>query len=282
MPSTKYLRLHTLLQHQTLSCIDGRKDTCTLGVPGGNMGVFLVMLSALSRLDTNRQMGLALGDEEIQRYLHDYVLHLGAFLMHTDAQALGELCAQMSWSDCTSQRIMNAPRHLQDRLLMLLTQEQALGCGHLRLMFVEPEDYLITRSLLQGALKAFFRLVWRAHPQTQGLLEYHTLHGHHQEQELVHYYAMEPASTLRGDVSLSMDCTTDGSSFAFHEPAYHYMIEHSVTHASSWFGLSPEDEQILGDLAHDSAQLHLEATRAKLLPDVPVRTTLCTLEQEVV
>lgn len=275
--------LKDLLSHQHLSCIDGRKHHCTLGVPGGNMGVFIVLLTAIEHLaheTTPDTFTTNLNTSTIQAYLADYVRHFGSFYMHSDELAMRHVCSRMNWNFCSDSKILGAPVQEHQALLELLTQPEGTGCGHIKLMLQNPEDYHARQALIQDALAAFFMLLWQRDPETSGHLIYHVLIGEHEEEELLIYDHEEDAHLEDETLELCADCNVDGKAFAYHKTALRYIIQHSIQHAVEWFGIPSTLTPIFTEIAFHNAKTHLVTTQQKLLPELPVRV-ITPADQEV-
>lgn len=187
--SADVLSLPDLLHRHAVSCVDGRKADCVVGAPGGNAGLFILMLAAYESATSK-----TLSSHEIPALLGAYLKEFGHFYMHTDDLALENLrealrtqpdtrgfvrgftspAALETWLRCP-------PVEAHSALLKLLVVPDHVGCGHLRLMLERPGEYGVRAELVRAVVKAFYRRLWAGDER----LVLDVLEGVHDEKAVV-------------------------------------------------------------------------------------------------
>lgn len=185
----RWLRLPAVLLHARVSCVDGRDDRGVIGAPGGNAGVIVLALAALERV-----LGRPIDPETVFELLDRRGNDLGGLYLHTDQQALDGVAASIradprlaagvndldgpiAWR----QFLKRPPILLREAVLEHLCEAPAIGCGHLRFLARQAEEYRVRPGLVQDFLRAFFRLRW----EEAFKVEYETLHGRHDERAVL-------------------------------------------------------------------------------------------------
>ena len=162
-PSNGSLHLSDIAAH-SFYCKDSRAQDANFGAPGGDFGEFLLAFSVCADL-----LGRAVLGAEVAHVFSAWVAeHCSAtrpFYLHSDRAALGRLFASQAQlralQDCSPQHLQDAPSRAA--FLSALTGADAPGfhgCGHLRLLQEQPEQYGIRIDLLHELLRAFFRAYW--------------------------------------------------------------------------------------------------------------------------
>lgn len=181
----RWTKAATLLLHGTESCVDGRDTHAVIGTPGGDAGELLAALATAEAL-----AGDPLSSAEVERLFDEYVEAFGHFYMHTDEHGLLELAAALGrdprfadWHarlgdlEAVEGLVRQPPQELQPALLVHLIEPSAIGCGHLRLMRLHPDEYEVRPSLMDAFFRAFFHRLWRGSDE----LEWVVLAGEHNE-----------------------------------------------------------------------------------------------------
>jgi rhodanese-related sulfurtransferase len=188
--SVRWIKLAALVLHTQLSCIDGRGDRGILGTPGGDAGQFLLALAAIETV-----LGRSLDADVIAALLARRIDALGGFYKHSDQNAIQAAAASMRedprlqaavaeyGADPAEWRqfLRRPPLLLREAVLEHLCQPRAIGCGHIRLMYLNAADYRLRPSLVIDFLRAFFEARWEGAFRA----EYESLHGRHDERAVV-------------------------------------------------------------------------------------------------
>lgn len=187
--SVRWVKLAAILLHGRQACVDGRDDSSVVGTPGGDAGEFMLGLGAVERV-LGRPLTRAVVTKLLRRRLDTF----GRFYMHTDiaagnrfiaalrgdsrlTQAIGTTYEALEWRKWLSE----PPLEARPPLLEHFTDPQHMGCGHLRLMLQNPEQYEIRSALVVDFLRAFFSTRWAGAPEMENVV----LPGGHQEGAVV-------------------------------------------------------------------------------------------------
>jgi rhodanese-related sulfurtransferase len=166
--STRWIKLAAILLHGRQACVDGRDDSGVIGTPGGDAGELLLGIAALERV-TGRALPARAIDELLRRRLDAF----GRFYMHSDVGASNALIASMradarlteaigtTYEPLEWRRWISAPP-VQARAAVLehLCSPAHIGCGHLRLMLQNADQYAVRPGLVLDVLSAFFHTRW--------------------------------------------------------------------------------------------------------------------------
>lgn len=183
----RWSKAATLLLHGTESCVDGRDDHAVIGTPGGDAGELLAGLATLEKV-----MGEELSDERVNELFNGYVEAFGHFYMHTDDHALEALGKTLRGKpgfegvplkglDEVEDLVRHPPKARQAALLPVLAEAAHIGCGHIRLVRLHPEEYAVRPGLVVAFFRAFFKRLWTGDER----LEYVILEGEHEEGAVV-------------------------------------------------------------------------------------------------
>lgn len=179
-----WVRLARLLHDRPLSCVDGRDEHAVLGTPGGHAGEYIVLLTVIESITGKPTDPDTLG-ASFDRFLDSF----GAFYMHTDTHALGNLAkalaAHRDFGDVGTdledvEAFVRAPGDRAEALLPLLVQPDHVGCGHLKLQLVHPEEYQVRKELVELVIATVFRKLWAG-----AKIDYVVLGGGHAEGAVV-------------------------------------------------------------------------------------------------
>jgi hypothetical protein len=156
-----------------------------VGTPGGDAGEFLLGLAAVERV-LGRPLTRAVVTKLLRRRLDTF----GRFYMHTDigagnrfiaslradsrlTKAIGTTYESLEWRKWLSE----PPLEARAPLLEHFCEPAHMGCGHLRLMLTNPEQYEVRSALVLDFLKAFFSTRWAGAPEMENVV----LPGGHEE-----------------------------------------------------------------------------------------------------
>ena len=180
-----------LLVSGSQSCVDGRDGDAVLGTPGGDAGEYLLHLAGIER-----STGIQLSADELSPLLERFMLHFGTFYMHTDRGALETLATALAADEAFAdvagdsnqvEALIREPGERGEKLLPYLLDPAHVGCGHLRLILQNPEEYAVRRELAEAFLSAVFRAWWAGAD-----LDYVVLEGGHAEGAVVRVSAGKP------------------------------------------------------------------------------------------
>lgn len=253
--------LSELTRGATVACIDGRHEHGIIGAPGGNMGEFLLLLTALDAV------GPPIGTDEVAGLLDGYLREFGRFYMHTDRNAMDWIAGQLGRPGLEANDIETAPVGAREELLELLTDARGVGCGHINAMLLDPDAYEVRPELVRAALRAFFDEIWNY--DTGADLDYVVLEGVHTEDELVVYEADDP-DALADDTPIPYG-TTDQSRFVLHDVARRYLLRRSGEYFARVRKMDDTQRERFEERIDALAGVQLEATRQALFPELPTR-----------
>lgn len=257
--------LADLLHRTTVACVDGRKADRVIGAPGGNAGLFVLLLTALERFRGDR-----LSSDRVRVLFEEYLDHFGAFYLHSDGAALRTLRENLrarhpslDGSDVEA-IVQDPPEAIREALLQELRRPEHVGCGHLRLMATYPDEYGVRPGLLEAFWTAYFSALWRGEPR----VAFDVLPGDHEERAVV---TVEDEAT-DGDVSSVVVLPPhhdDVQVFVYHPQAVTFLYR---KHAEFLVGTGDASERDVEGLVSTQATLgnqQLTATLRHLAPDLP-------------
>lgn len=262
--------LSSLEDSHPLSCVDGRKMEHVVGAPGGNAGLFLLLLTTLEQ---NR--GVPIPNEWVTRLFERYLDFFGTFYMHSDRISVTRLAKTLRGNAAFESRgpieaiLRHPPADIQPELLRLLQEPRHTGCGHMAMMMSHPEQYGIRPALIDAFLTAFFQALWRGDER----VIYDLLPGSHEELAIV---TVQVENDGLQDTSLVPSiCPSDGlhQFFVYHPGAASHMYHRHLLFIESpgdkRFELSPE---VLLTAQHEVGRNHLQLTVSYLAPNLPFIT----------
>jgi hypothetical protein len=173
LPSARLVPLDDLSGDVGVACVDGRREHCTAGAPGGNAGLLILLLGAWE------EEADPLSPDAVDRVFARYLEHFGVFYLHTDRAAQDRLAAALGVGSgaAVDALVARPPEGMRARLLDALLDPAHMGCGHLRLLLEEPEAYGVRPDLVRAVLRAFFLRLWSG----DGRLVLEVLDGPHNE-----------------------------------------------------------------------------------------------------
>jgi hypothetical protein len=165
--------------------VDGRDPQGVVGTPGGDAGEFVLALSAIEAV-TGQQIPDAAVPQLLLRELDTF----GRFYMHTDTHAWAAFLASVRSDPRLARGLVDPqdeaawfellkrpPTAIRPMLLEHLLEPANMGCGHLKLMLKNQDEYGVRPELLRGFLRSFYELLWEGAPE----VELATLEGQHDE-----------------------------------------------------------------------------------------------------
>ncbi|MCA9624899.1 MAG: rhodanese-like domain-containing protein [Myxococcales bacterium] len=209
------VRAASLLLQGSEACVDGREQGAVIGTPGGDAGELLLLLATYEKVT-----GQELDQDAVRRFFLAHVSGFGRFYLHSDDHALDNLKDALT-ADPRFASVANLPTgalleqppvELRAALLEHLRQPANIGCGHLRLVASNPEEYGVRTALTEELLDVFFDELWHDPEQT----EFVVLHGDHHEEGVLSVslpQKVEPFDNLPAIPPL-----LGGRSFFIHHP----------------------------------------------------------------
>jgi hypothetical protein len=141
-----------------LSTLDGRESRRVHCTPGGDMGEFILALSATDDLTGGGYLTRA---TRVLAALETISTVKGAFGMATDAAAVERLDAALSERGFRLEDTeASPPQEVDEPLLELLVRPEHVGDRHLRTMLLNPAVYGVRVELVRWAIQSFYRLLW--------------------------------------------------------------------------------------------------------------------------
>lgn len=260
-----------LFQH-TVSCVDGRKKEGVVGSPGGNAGVFILMLAALEEF-TGTNLHASEVDEIFARYLGTF----GPFYMHTDELSLEHATTQFLANDGSATTadgsgpnnspdwIRNPPDEARDELLKILIEPESNGCGHLRLMLEHPDEYRVRPEIVRNVLTGFYRRLW----QGDDRLVLDVLEGVHEEQAVIRLHAGRQDGNGASTV-LAPPSSGGADVFLYHPEAAVYLQVENAAFLADIGRIDADEIESFAELQHEMGNRQLHATLEHLAPDLPI------------
>lgn len=191
-----------------------------IGTPGGDSGEFIIALAIYAKNGGNVS-----SDERILEIFQTFMGTVSLsrqFYMHTDSHALEQLEAQLfNLTGSNQTDIFDVPLQYQDAVFQMVIQPTNIGCGHLRLITLHPEEYRVNYSLSTGFIKAYFNYLWNHESwvKLSGLDEdYEVLQGLHTEGAVVNVIANHPTSGTCMRLVPTVVPSTQSSSFFVNHP----------------------------------------------------------------
>lgn len=276
--------LPDLLLEHTVSCVDGRKKEEVVGAPGGNAGLFLLMLAALEQFVDEQ-----LNEGRIGEIFESYLDVFGRFYMHTDRLALRQVHSRLEqggWSaaadgagsdtetgpklppdtvSLSAEWLRRPPEEIREDLLEILVLSEAVGCGHIRLMLEHPDDYRIRAGLVRDVLQLFYRKLWEGDERL--LLD--VLEGMHDEKAVVRVHVGRSAAN-GAEVVLAPPSSHDTDVFIYHPEAVAYLQVENAGFLVDVGLLAAEQMEVFIELQHAMGSDQLQSTLRRLAPDLPI------------
>ncbi len=261
--------LPQLLAEQALHCVDGRNPTCVVSGPGGNAGVFLLMLAALEAT-----MKRPLSASGVDRLFRDYLDRFGHFYMHTDQLSLEALEHTLQTQpglsalccpyDAVEDLIFHPSLAQRETLLRLLIQPEHVGCGHLQSMLRHPHEYGVRPVLTRSFFAAFFNALWRGDDR----VVYEALESDHRERAVVNVIAKR----MDGDMTLPRHCPLfeETQVFLNFPQATDFLLRSHEAFLREKGVLPDTEAETFASMQKQLAERHLLTTLHHLAPGLPV------------
>lgn len=265
--SVRWVKMFWLVSQGFLSCIDGRDERGVIGTLGGNAGELLLFLAAVESTG-----GQTLDETTVSRILLKRLDTFGDFYMHTDDHALDALRASLradplfrgstAHLDTPARSIdflQHPPAPLREPLLEHLLDPAHIGCGHVRLMLENSEQYGVRRELVANLLRAIYTLWWEGVPEIQIT----ALPGGHEEAAVLNVRIEDEISGLSSVPLISPAC--GGRQMFVNHPDVACHLRRAAVHV-----LNTGHRQELQTTIDNLADRQLTATLGHLAKGLPI------------
>lgn len=272
--SYRWVPLSALKRGEYLSCIDGRSTDCVVAAPGGDLGEFILLVTAYEEI---ADVDLTL--EETKVALRSVMDWHGRFYMHTDTaalEALGKALADdrrfdelMSFDTQAMYSLSDdCPPHLRFALEEYLMQSDYIGCGFLNILTRQPERFRVRAEVVRESIVAFYENMWSG--STQATLT--KLEGVHREKAVITMDLPEGA-VPDDDTHVPSICGCDDEAsnlFVDHRAARRYMRRTNLELLMRRGELSPDvDKEAVLNRADELAAHQIAEVLEELAPDLP-------------
>lgn len=188
--SVRWIKMAAFLLHGKISCVDGRDDHGVVGTPGGDTGELLLALAA-----TEIVTGRPITTTTLKQILSRYIDTFGHLYLHTDITALNKFILSMRADPRLAHELppretqgpgwraymARPPANVRELILEHLLKPDHIGCGHVRLMLQNGEEYGIREGLVRGFLHEYYLMLWSGASEAQFIV----LGGGHREGAVV-------------------------------------------------------------------------------------------------
>ncbi len=151
------------------TCIDGRSSLPRFSSAGGSMAIILTALAAAEKVSDHR-----ITEDDIKTLLESLTQKKLYIYYHTDTHA-------MEWLTKKAVNPFSKNHKLTDKEIRLLNEPSGIGCGHIKLMRMQPASYQVSNELIYKVTKVFFDFFQSG--EQRFLFE--VLQGDHQEKKIV-------------------------------------------------------------------------------------------------
>eukprot|EP00943_MAST-04B_sp_MAST-4B-sp1_P007237 g7237.t1 len=172
------------------SCPDPRTPYAGMFALGGDLGEFLLLLTAMEK--AQRDDNIRYGQQEVSYLLHDYLEYMSThgkfeFASCTDEYALGRLSDAAKVGNA-----MDPMNHVElVRILTLSATPEHIGSRFLADVVKDSGDYGTRARLAQHLIKAFVRIALDKTDPMNSRIRYVTLQGKYQPDSYVEVVRME-------------------------------------------------------------------------------------------
>ena len=172
------------------SCPDPRTPYAGMFTPGGDLGEFLLVLTAMENLQKEEK--IRYGQQEVTFLLHDYLEYMSShgkfeFASCTDEQALSKLTDTAKVGNAMDP--MNRVEFA--RILTLSSMPEHIGSRFLADIVKDSNGYGTRSRLVQHLIKAFVRIALDKADPMNPRIRYVTLQGKYQPDSYVEIVRME-------------------------------------------------------------------------------------------
>lgn len=254
--SLNWIKMKDLLEASPESCVDGRGIENIIGTPGGNAGEFILALTAAEEAG-GQKIQLDKIDEILSRYLDK----AGKFYLHTDDHALRK--AGLTEDEA---RRGSVDKKRRKDLLTALADPANGGCGHLRLMAQNPNEYEVRPELVVEAMKAIYQALWDGKD-----IEFVILEGGHNEGAVVNIVIDGEEVTAETQIPTISPTIGDVQMFVNHPQAASFMRKETARYMADVTGWELDLEKFIKQ-TEQIGNKQLVATIGHLADGLPIFT----------
>lgn len=261
--------LSNLRDGHPVCCVDGRKKEEIIGAPGGNTGLFVLMLATLEAF-TQHLLSACEVEDILEAYLRDF----GSFYMHTDTISVDQVRSRLKEASVGDEVVdgegadapwlIRPPNGLQEELLVNLIRPDAVGCGHLRMMLEHPDEYSVRVELVHDVIRSFYRRLWGGDDR----LILDILEGVHVEEAVVRVHTSRSKEADEA-VVLAMPSADEADVFVYHPEAAAFMQVENADFLSTAGLIDADQVGRFAEMQHELGIEQLQATIRHLAPDLP-------------
>ena len=270
--SPTWLVLEPALRESGLSCIDGRREWCGFGAPGGNVGEAILLLSVAEWFRSS-----IYADNEINVFIDRLANQLGNFRLHTDEASIARLASEfdMSLGEVRQALTTGPPPDTRESFLAALTQSTFIGCGHLRAIREQSNSYRVRLGLLEAVIRATFVTAW--HEGSPVFID--VLSGEHRETAVLVFHTSQK---LEATTEVPALCSETNRFFADHVAVLRY-VRHSSAELLRGLDakLTEVDPTTFALEVERLGQRHLELTLEALAPGLPRHRVRFGVNQQI-
>jgi rhodanese-related sulfurtransferase len=274
--AVRWVKMGAFLLHGKISCVDGRDDHGVVGTPGGDAGEFLLALAAAELLTgkpipraAHKALFAAYMDAFGHFYLHSDTITLNRFIlaMRDDPRLADELPPPATQGAAWRKYIACPPEKLRPFMLEHLLRAEHIGCGHLRLMLQNSDEYGVRSELVLETIEEYYKQLWSGAIETQFVV----LGGGHQEGAVVNVQIDQEVWPFTCIPLVSPAC--NGTQMFVNHPEVTAYLRRNIaafmtTRPETGVGREQRDELV--DKITLLGQKQLEATLARLAPGLPI------------
>lgn len=265
-PDVAWVEIDSLRGGHAVACVDGRNHDCVAATPGGNAGLFVLLLAAMDQVLPETLM-----DEDVASLFEAYLDRFGQFYLHSDTHAVDQLFGLIASEldvgplpdspDEQAAFLRNPPSRARPLIREVAGDPPYIGCGHLRLVAAHPDTYGVPRRMLRILLRRFFSHLWEGDSRC----EFDVLKGPHAEQAVVRMYGPENALP-----PLPHPQYHRRQLFIHHPEVVHFMEPEHAQFLVDDRRLMATDILTFVRAHRDLADVHLHTTLSLLAPKLPV------------
>lgn len=254
----RWVKMAELLQDSPESCVDGRGHEGIVGMPGGNAGEFVLALAALEQA-----CGRRLPLEKMDEMLDKYIKKIGKFYFHTDDHTLHD-------AGLTAAQAEKGPAQSFEwgELLKKFSDPKGIGCGHLRLMIQNPEQYGVRSELVQSIIKSIYRSLW-----TSQDIEFVVLEGGHNEGAVVNV-EIDDEEIMNDTEIPAISPTVKGVQMFVNHPQAAEFMRKKISESIVAITGADCDQEKFGKVIRELGNRQLSATVGHLAKGLPVYTVV--------
>lgn len=149
-------------------CIDGRDTHAGFKAPAGDSGIFC---EGLTRYYLSSKTPVLKSYKEVFAVTANFIRQLPkvspdrGFYMHTAEKQMSNFLALMNISaNPLDYDIWTLPSDLQAEALEALVKPDYIGCGHMRNLISNPEQFGVNKTIIEWFIQSFFQFMWLQEP----------------------------------------------------------------------------------------------------------------------